>query len=315
MFKIVILFNIFTSVLSYSITFPTFTNNKAIISNIDTKYATHNDIKEFKKLFKKVPVIIYKNQKLSPEQYYNFVNNFDDTHDKTISLYSHTKNTIPSVPQVELIHHKNKTNIYIDLDDNYNYLWHQDVTGSEKHLTPIISSMYMLSTPSHGDDTIFASYEDAYDNMDMNFKNYIKNYTVIHSNSKIRQQKAIYDYTGLRNDDRYDYDDDILTENPLIIYSDQKKIRKTFSLNPKKFLRFKELNYEDSNTLFRHIMKKYIIRNDNIITHHWDDYDLCIFNNRKLMHTSSPKAVYSNKDRIYLQCRLSTKSPLNYLKK
>jgi len=309
-FRVFFIFNIFYSIYAYSISFPTFTKNKAIISNVDVKSASYSDIKEFKKILNKIPVIVYKNQKLTPIEYYNFVKLFDDNHAKNISLYSHTANTIPSVPQVELIHHNNKSDKYFNLDDEYNYLWHQDVTGSDKYITPIISSMYMLSTPSHGDDTIFASLEDAYDNIDLVLKNTIKNYNVIHSNSIERQKNAIYDYTGLRNDIKYRYDDDFFTETPFIIYSDLNKNRKTFALNPKKFLRFKELNYEDSNTLYRHIIKKYITRNDNIISHHWDDYDLCIFNNRKLIHTSSPKAVYNNKDRIYLQCRLATKKSL-----
>ena len=307
---IYILFNIFVQTLSYSITFPTFTKNKAIISNIDVKSASSYEINEFKKIIKKIPVIIFKNQKLTPEQYYNFVKKFDNNHDKDISLYSHTQNTIPSVPQVELIQHKNKGNRFINMDDEFNYLWHQDVTGSNKYITPIISSMYMLSSPTHGDDTTFASYKDAYDSMDINLKKYIQNLIVIHSTSELRQYNAIYDYTGLRNDLKYRYDDDVFTENPFVIYSDKYVNKKTFALNPKKFLRFKQLNYEDSNNLYRHIMKKYVTRTDNIISHHWDDYDLCIFNNRKLIHTSSPKAVYKNKDRIYLQCRLATKSSL-----
>tara|TARA_B110001450_G_scaffold203110_2_gene192530 strand:+ start:6638 stop:7606 length:969 start_codon:yes stop_codon:yes gene_type:complete len=305
-----ILFNIFPATLSYSISFPTFTKNKAIISNIDVKSATSYEINQFKKIFYKIPVIIYKNQKLSPNQYYDFVKLFDCNHDNDISLYNHIQNSIPSVPHVELIQNKNKCNRYINLDDEFNYLWHQDVTGSDKYITPIVSSMYMLSSPSHGDDTIFASYEDAYDLMSFNFKKYIENLTVIHSISKQRQDEAIYDYTGLRNDLKYRYNDDNFTETPFVIYSDKYVNKKTLALNPKKFLRFKELNYDDSNNLFRHIMKKYVTRNDNIISHHWDDYDLCIFNNRKLIHTSSPKVVYNNKDRIYLQCRLATKSPL-----
>lgn len=308
---IFILFSFFINIYSYSITFPTFINNKAIISNIDVKNICNNELLNIRRLFNKVPVIIFKNQKLNPSEYYNFIKLFDKNHDKSISLYNHLNNTIPTVPQVELINRKNlnKNKNVIKLDDYYNYLWHQDVTGSNKYITPIISSMYMLVTPTHGDDTIFASYEDAYDVMDMDLKKYIDKLTIIHSNSKKRQQNCLYDYTGLRTDYNYRYDDDIFTENPLVVYSDKTRCRKTLLLNPKKFLKFKELTNTDSYNLYRHIMKKYVIKNDNIITHHWDDYDLCIFNNRKLIHTSSPKASYHNKDRIYLQCRLGTNEP------
>ena len=315
-----LLFINFILINSYSITFPSFPKNKAIISNIDIKNINNKDIEQLNILFNKIPVIIFKNQKLTPNEYYKFIKLFDNNYNSNISLHSYNNNTIPSVPQVELICKNSKNiidnnkifknlNIDNDINDFYNYLWHQDVTGSYKYISPIISSMYMLVSPLHNDDTLFASYEDAYDLMDINLKKQIERYNVIHSNSKKRQKNSIFDYTGLRRDINYIYDDDILTENPFVVYSDKYKTRKTFALNPKKFLRFKELSLDDSYNLYRHIMKKYVIRNDNIISHHWEDYDLCIFNNRKLIHTSSPKCAYNN-ERIYLQCRLATNEPI-----
>lgn len=310
------------SINAFSITFPTFTKNKAIISNVDIKYLTNNDIYEFKKIFNKVPVMIFKNQKISPQQYYDFVSIFDDNYNKSISLYTSKPDTVQSIPQVELIN-KVKNNFFEKnekkiskkspiYDDDYNYLWHQDVVGSHKYLPPIVSSMYMLTTPTHSDDTLFASYEDAYDIMDINMKNELAKLTVIHSNSIERQLESTFDYSGLRIDNKYRYLDDIFTESPLVVYSDYTQHRKSFLLNPKKFLRFKELKKSEGYDLYRHIMKKYVMQNNNIISHHWEDYDLCIFNNRKLVHSSSPKATYKN-SRVFLQCRLATNQPINYI--
>lgn len=170
----------------------------------------------------------------------------------------------------------------------------------------------MLTTPTHSDDTLFASYEDAYDMMDISMKNELAKLTVIHSNSIERQLESTFDYSGLRIDNKYRYLDDTFTESPLVVYSDYTQHRKSLLLNPKKFLRFKELKKSEGYDLYRHIMKKYVMQNNNIISHHWEDYDLCIFNNRKLVHSSSPKASYKN-SRIFLQCRLATNEPINYI--
>ena len=308
---------------AFSITFPTFAKNKAIISNIDIKYLNKNDIYEFKKIFNKIPVIIFKNQKISPSQYYDFVSIFDDNYNNSISLYTSKPNTIQNIPQVELINKVKKKNIFDTENKNYiikneiyesdyNYLWHQDVVGSCNYLPPVVSSMYMLTTPSHSDDTLFSSYEDAYDMMDINMKTELSKLTVIHSNSIERQLESTFDYSGLRIDNKYRYIDDIFRESPLIVYSDYTQQRKSLLLNPKKFLRFKELKKSDSYDLYRHIMKKYVLRNNNIISHHWEDYDLCIFNNRKVVHSSSPKASYKN-NRIFLQCRLASNEQIHFI--
>lgn len=53
-------------------------------------------------------------------------------------------------------------------------------------------------------------------------------------------------------------------------------------------------------------MHKYVLKEKNFIVHKWENNDLCIFNNRKLLHTSSPVVEYENKDRIFLQCFLGT---------
>ena len=73
-----LLFINFILINSYSITFPSFPKNKAIISNIDIKNINNNDIEQLNLLFNKIPVIIFKNQKLTPKEYYKFIKLFDN---------------------------------------------------------------------------------------------------------------------------------------------------------------------------------------------------------------------------------------------
>ena len=58
------------------------------------------------------------------------------------------------------------------------------------------------------------------------------------------------------------------------MYSNSLRQRRTLLLNPKRFLKFKELKPDKSYNLYRHIMKKYILNQNNIVAHHWEDFDL-----------------------------------------
>ena len=49
---------------------------------------------------------------------------------------------------------------------------------------------------------------------------------------------------------------------------------------------------------------------DNIVDVKWENNDLLIFNNRKLIHTSTPTLEYKDNERLYYSCFLGTKSPI-----
>ena len=85
--------------------------------------------------------------------------------------------------------------------------------------------------------------------MDMSLKKEIKDYNTIHSNSLERTTNSSYDYSGyVRKDKHIIYsDDNVFTEDPLVIYSDNTKYRKSLLLNPTRFLTFDKLNFYDSN--------------------------------------------------------------------
>jgi len=65
---------------SYSVSFPTYKRNLAVISNADIKYLTDYDKYQLIKLFNSVPLLLFKNQKINPVEYYEFCKLFDDKH-------------------------------------------------------------------------------------------------------------------------------------------------------------------------------------------------------------------------------------------
>ena len=307
---------------AFSVTFPRFKKNYAIVKNIKVNKLTDNDKKELKYIFNAVPVIVFKDQKINPQEYYDFCKIFDDNYNN-LTLHPWENCAPKNVPQIALrsthiINDKYGINnihggLGKDITFKYNYKWHQDLVGSSKFLPPVVSSIYTLITPhKKNDNTLFVDLEQAYDNLDMKLKRKLSKYNVIYHNNIERAQNSYWDNTGyIRKDILLNkYVDDNIIKQPLVIYSDKTKYRKSLLLNPVRFLKFDKLNYDDSNDLYRHIMNNFIFRENNIIEHKWENNDICIFNNRKLIHTSSPSIEYENDKRMYKILFLGTNEPI-----
>lgn len=313
-----ILFIYITNINSFLVSFPTLYNNKAIISNININKLTIDDKIELKKLFNIVPLLVFKNQYIDPTTHYNFCKIFDNKYNDKI-IHPFTNTAIPDVPQIALKGNgyikdfygvKNQT-IRNSEHSKYNYIWHQDLVGSKDHIPPIVSSIYMINTPPNGGNTLFASLEDAYDSMDYVMKKEVSKFNIIYSNSFKRTLESNYDYSGfIRKDETCRYNDDILSIKPFVIYSDNNKYRKALMTTSDRFMKFDKLSCRESNDLYRHIMKKYVLNKDNIIKHKWENNDLIIFNNRKLIHTASPTIEYQNHPRLFSICFLGTNEPI-----
>jgi len=309
-----------TYINSFSVLLPGF--NKAIISNIDIKKISNNDKKELKIIFSKVPLLVFKNQNINPEEFYEFCKIFDDKYNNDI-LHLFPK-IFNKTPQVNL-----RTNMKDNIDlYNINYYndpfsndiihsltktWHQDIVGRLNILPPVVSAIYSPITPMNNKPfTQFANLQDAYDKMDIKLKKKLNNYNVLYTNSLPNNNgKSHNDNDGISVFNKnINYDMKNIQTEPLIIYSDNTKTRKNLLLNPARFLKFDKLNIDDSIELYRYILKNYILSKDNIINHVWQKNDLIIWNNRKLLHTASPSIVYKNENRLSLVLFLGTDEPI-----
>ena len=312
------LFNISNA---YKITFPTLKRNYAVISNLNINSITDYEKTEFIKLFNAVPLIMFKNQKINPLEYYEFCKLFDDKHtNEVIHPFEYSK--VDTVPQIALrgnCYIKNLHGIkdtYLKYSDPFKntLVWHQDIVGQGSYLPPVVSSMYMIKSPSKGGNTLFASLEDAYDSADMSIKDKVFDLKVIYSNTNSGMMNSYFDYTGYNrvksNELNLKKEESIITKEPLVVYSTYNKNRKAFMLSPFRFVKFDKMSCSDSFDLYRELMSKYIINKDNIIDIKWENNDLLIFNNRKLIHTSTPTLEYKDNERLYYSCFLGTKSPI-----
>jgi alpha-ketoglutarate-dependent taurine dioxygenase len=309
------------TVCSYTITFPTLRRNYAVVTNVNIKQISDYEKTEFIKLFNSVPLIMFKNQKINPIEYYEFCKLFDDKHNNEV-IHPFEYSKVDIVPQIAL-----RGNCYIKdlhgIKDTYlkysdpfknTLVWHQDIVGQGTYLPPIVSSMYMIKSPSKGGNTLFASLEDAYDSVDTNIKDKIYDMKVIYSNTKSGMMNSNFDYTGYNrvksNELIIQKEENIITKESLVVYSNSNRNRKALMLSPFRFVKFDKMSCSDSFDLYRELMSKNIVNKDNIVDVKWENNDLLIFNNRKLIHTSTPTLEYKDCDRLYYSCFLGTKSPI-----
>ena len=314
---------------SMKVAFPTFNKNLAVINNYDVKRANDYDKLELAKLFQAVPMLMFKNQNLTPKDFYEFCKVFDSRcNDKVVHPFEYSK--VDYVPQIAI-----RGNCYIkdlyglkDITLKYSApfkntaVWHQDLVGINDHNPPVVSSIYMLKTPPVGGETMFASMETAYDNIHSDLKKEIKDYNVIYSNTNKEDNvmNTYYDYTGynrvnvnINNDinmPQINKGTTIINREPLVIYTDEYKNKKALMISPFRFNKFDKMSCEDSYDLYRELMSKYILNKDNIVKIKWEMNDMLIFNNRKLIHSSSPSIEYENYERLYYSCFLGTDAPI-----
>jgi len=310
---------------SLKVSFPTFNKNLAVINNIDVKKVNEYDKSELANLFKAVPILMFKNQNLNPKDFYEFCKVFDSkSNDRIIHPFHNSQ--VDYVPQVAIRGNCYIKDLYGLKDVTLKYsgpfkntaVWHQDIVGVSEHKPPIVSSIYMLKTPPVGGETMFASMESAYDNIDMNLKKELNQYNVIYSNSENNVMNTYYDYTGYNrinintdiNMPNQKIGTTIINREPLVIYTDECKNKKALMLSPFRYAKFDKMSCEDSYDLYRELMSKYILNKDNIIKIKWEMNDLLIFNNRKLIHSSSPSIEYENYERLYYSCFLGTEAPI-----
>lgn len=129
--------------------------------------------------------------------------------------------------------------------------------------SPVVSSMYMIKTPSIGGNTLFASLEDAYDSIDSNIKDKIYDLKVIYSNANTGMMNTYFDYTGYNrvksNEIKIEKEESIITKEPLVVYSNYNRNRKALMLSPFRFAKFDKMSCGDSFDLYREIMSKYVV--------------------------------------------------------
>lgn len=290
------------------------------IHDIDVHDVSTDTMDQLRFLMKTTPVLIFKNQRINPREQFRFCAEFDRQHTKDI-VHPFQETAVPTCPQVALRGKGHITNLFGVIDKSirnskafeYTPVWHQDLVGTKDRYPTKISSIHMLQPSKTGGSTLFASMEKAYENMGADCKKYNTLQACYSSKSGL---SALMDHTGYcRIDDELKYNmetlkklQDDLVIQPLIIYPESSSRRKALMLNPAKFCGFFGLPFEKSRILMNRIMNDYVLTDNNIGEVKYDQYDLVVFDNRRVIHSSTPTAAIEG-SRIISLLLLDTREP------
>ena len=299
---IIILLLIQPVIYSYKFTKPYNVPWVCQLEDLDVKDSSNLDY--ITKVFERVPIVIFKNQKVTSLEYYNFVKKLDKTHDKNDNCYHPFESD-------NLIHHVGiRDNSVTSEHSKYNNLWHMDIVGSE-FLPNVVSSLYFENVPIYGGETLFSNLETGYSKIDMDFKSYLNQLVSIYDKSRIIAP-IMLDSNGFRKLDKHiKISEESSLRQPFIFYPNPSYTKKSILFSPFRFSHFEGLSSEQSWDLLDNIFSNYINTPDNTVSIKWDKNDLVIFNNRLLLHSSTTSEVFKDEKRFFKIIFLSTKVPIN----
>ena len=321
MFFLFLLLHFLSNGYSFTIDFPYGVNFMAKVSKINLLKLHEEEKEELRFLFKTTPVLVFENQDLTPKQHLQVSTYFDKNHLDDI-MHPFKETMVPDAPQVAIrgrgtINNYGLENALIRNSKafKYNELWHQDLVGIKNVLPNVVSSMYMIKTPEKGGSTKFASLENAYENLPLLHKNIYESTIAIYYSKNIFPE---FDFTCYFRIDKFkkkESEEEYIKNrviSPLVIYPDESSTKKSIMLTPNRLFKFKDISPFDSHERMRHLMKNYVLVNDNVGNLDYKEKDLVIFNNRKVIHTSTPTEQYEE-DRIMSLLFLGTKTPMKFL--
>ena len=290
------------------------------VHGIDAADVDRDTMNDLKHLFRTTPVLVFKNQHLTAKSQFEFTSEFDPYYTRDV-VHPFQDTAVPDCPQIAIRGKGTIGNVFGIKDTyiqnapafRYNKVWHQDLVGTRGRFPIAVSSMYMLQPSEEGGSTWFASMERAYDNM---MSDNCKLAPLRCMYSSVLSLDAQWDHTGyVRMDDpkidlsRLNRIRDDVEVQPLVIYPDSKSQRRSLMLSPNKFIGFVGMPPKQSRELMHRIMDKYVLHPTNVDQIRYDKNDLVLFNNRKVIHSSSPtEEVVGN--RLLSLLFLNTRQPL-----
>jgi alpha-ketoglutarate-dependent taurine dioxygenase len=180
-----------------------------------------------------------------------------------------------------------------------------DMVGTNK-LPPVVCSLYFDHVPKNGGETIFNNLENGYSKIDMGLKKKLEKLISIY---EIDIKPHNLDNNGIIKINKENIMDENIQKYPFIFYSDPLYIKKSILYSPFRFSHFEGHSFEYSWDLLDYIFSEYIMTGD-MIQIKSEINDLVIFNNRKLIHATTPTEIYKNEYRSFKTIFLETQTPI-----
>jgi len=282
-------------------------------------------------IFRERPLLVFKGvMEPTPNEFLKFLTYFDSDCDldaiQNPELYPQQIlqpfDRFPECPHVAPRGNAHLTNfhqilnitVYPDKQFDKNYLWHTDLLGSPNRLMGVITGFYMLESPLIGGDTDFISGEAVYESLSEKEKLAAEVLLTEVNRLKFFQKRSITDYSGSYRLEDYVKEKEGNIQIPVLFppSSEESGGSPSILLLPTFFERVVGWSVEESRQWMKYMMIHHALPNRFSIQ--WKKGDLCVFNNRRFMHSSTPTRNYmdfsESSTRFLLQTFVPTKRPL-----
>jgi alpha-ketoglutarate-dependent taurine dioxygenase len=290
----------------------------------------YNDILEVKKLFKRHPLLIFRNpnKKLSPSEFIDFLTLFDEDCDKEALKYP-SKNPLQILQPFDQLpdcqHVSPRGNFYrnsllgikhinVKPGEKFisNYVWHTDLLGHPEKNPGVITGFHIIKNPIIGGDTDFISGETIFENLNEEQIKVWNNSRLIVNRENFAFGNKIMDYSGSY---RVKDSDIKFPEGNVkipIIFPPETIYQKSKVLIMPSFVEYIEgYNISETDKKLKYFMENFVLPYRFSIQ--WKEGDICVFNNRCFIHSSTPARNYLDLDlneRLIFQTFLPTKKKL-----
>jgi hypothetical protein len=279
-------------------------------------------------LFDIYPLLVIRkpNKVLSPREFIDFLTIFDKEHDKDAIQYPDNYPEQMLQPFDKLPDSKHVAprgnfirknflgmkNIHVKPSDPFihNYVWHTDLLGHPTKNPGIVTGFHILKMPVIGGETDFISGETIYENLDREHIETVKSTRVIINRKNFAFGNKVMDYSGsYRIKDSYIKFPEENVNIPILFSPENEYETHKVLIMPSFVENIVGYNIADTDMRMKYFMKNSVLPHRFSIQ--WKEGDVCVFNNRRFIHSSTPARNYldlTDNERLLFQTFLPTKN-------
>lgn len=240
------------------------------------------------------PVLVFRGQDLTPDEYTAFGRQFGDLQDHTRQQF-----VLPGYPTIYVLTNKLVDGKPIGVHKD-GMGWHTDGTYVAKPLETTM--LYSLEVPDEGGDTLFADTRSAFADLAADVKDAIRGRTVLHSFEHLVTKLIPEARTEITDEQRAATPE---VEHPLVITRDDGSEYLYLTLGSSRLV--VGLDAAESQTLLRGLVD-HATQDQYVYRHQWQVGDLVVWNNLCSMHCAT---AYDDERYIRHLHRLWIKSPVD----
>ncbi|QJB69977.1 TauD/TfdA dioxygenase family protein [Parasphingorhabdus halotolerans] len=239
----------------------------AIVEDIDVKSLSDGQFAEVRNAFQKHGALFFKNQNLTPEDHIAFAERWGNI---DFNRFFKQREGYPAIAEVLK---------EPDQQLNIGGGWHTDHSYDE--IPAMGSILYALEIPPSGGDTLFAGMAAAYEALDDDMKERIKDLKARHGNAHIFGEESEYRKAV---GDRYTNADQAgqTAVHPIVLTHPESGAKGLY-VNPGFTLEIVDMEPEESKALLQELYA-HIMQDRFHHRHKWSEGDLAMWDNRATWH-------------------------------